>query len=174
MRQPEFDVHSLFGLDPELVDPAGGDYRLTADSPAVDGGVTLAEFNYDFDMLRRPQGDAWDRGPLELSDDGSDSMALQVIGALNGRAAIAECRGDADTAAEWYGRAAERAGTRFPGLAAQANARAESAAANVTAVTFPPKDPNRGRVQPVKGGGGTIEPGLATLINPDGPPEANQ
>lgn len=64
-KQPEFDQHSLFGVDPRFRNAAGGDYRLRSDSPAIDRGMALAEFNYDREFVTRPQIAAWDIGPYE-------------------------------------------------------------------------------------------------------------
>jgi hypothetical protein len=64
-KQPEFDQHSLFGVDPRFRSPARGDYRLGSDSPAVDRGVALSAFNYDKEFVFRPQIAAWDIGPYE-------------------------------------------------------------------------------------------------------------
>jgi hypothetical protein len=65
-KQPEFDRHSMFGVDPGFVDPVNGDYRAWFDSPAVDAGTTLYEFNYDIDAVVRLQGSAWDIGAHEF------------------------------------------------------------------------------------------------------------
>lgn len=64
-KQPEFDQHSLFGVDPRFVNPAAGDYHLAVNSPAIDMGATLHEFNYDKDFTLRPQIAAWDAGAYE-------------------------------------------------------------------------------------------------------------
>jgi len=66
-KQPEFDQHSLFGVDPGFVNPAAGDYRLRIDSPAIDRGVTRYEFNYDHAFTLRPQMAAWDIGAYEAT-----------------------------------------------------------------------------------------------------------
>jgi hypothetical protein len=47
------------------VDPANGDYRLRPDSPAIDTGFTLREFNYDIAHTTRPQIAGWDVGAYE-------------------------------------------------------------------------------------------------------------
>jgi hypothetical protein len=64
-KQPEFDQHSLFGVDPRFVNPAAGDYRLGIGSPAIDRGVTRHAFNYDHAFTLRPQLTAWDIGAYE-------------------------------------------------------------------------------------------------------------
>lgn len=65
-KQPAFDQHSLFGVDPGFVNPAAGDYRLRPGSPAIDAGLTLREFNYDIGFTPRPQLAAWDVGAYEF------------------------------------------------------------------------------------------------------------
>ncbi len=64
-KQPEFDQHSLFGVDPGFVNAVAGDYRLRVDSPAIDRGVTRYEFNYDHALTLRPQLVGWDIGAYE-------------------------------------------------------------------------------------------------------------
>jgi hypothetical protein len=64
-KQPAYDKHSMFGIDPRFVDPDEGDYYLRVDSPAIDAGLALVEFNYDANAVERPQGRAWDIGPYE-------------------------------------------------------------------------------------------------------------
>ena len=64
-KQPGYDQHSLFGVDPRFVDAPAGDYHLAVDSPAVNAGFALPEFNYDHDGRTRPQGAAWDIGAYE-------------------------------------------------------------------------------------------------------------
>jgi hypothetical protein len=64
-KQPEFDQHSLFDVNPWFMNPAAGDFRLRPYSPAIDAGVTLTEFNYDKGSTTRPQLTAWDIGAYE-------------------------------------------------------------------------------------------------------------
>ncbi len=64
-KQPGYDQHSLFGVAPGFVDPAAGDFRLAADSPAVDRGIAVIGFNYDREGTARPQGNDWDVGAHE-------------------------------------------------------------------------------------------------------------
>jgi hypothetical protein len=59
-------------------------------------------------------------------DSGEPGITLLVVNALYGKAAIAECRGEAEAARDWYRRAGERAKAMYPGLAEQAEARAAS------------------------------------------------
>jgi hypothetical protein len=78
-KQPEFDGHSLFGVEPRFRSAGTGDYRLRPSSPAIDRGMAMAEYNYDKDLVFRPQIAAWDMGPyeavpeLELVGSGADA-----------------------------------------------------------------------------------------------------
>ncbi|MBN1979785.1 MAG: right-handed parallel beta-helix repeat-containing protein [Anaerolineae bacterium] len=65
-KQPAFDQHSMFGVAPWFLNPSAGDYRLRFDSPAIDAGTTLHEFNYDAHAVGRPHGAAWDIGACEF------------------------------------------------------------------------------------------------------------
>ena len=53
-----------------FVSPAGDDYRLRADSPARDAGLTLAEVTEDIDGTPRPRGPASDIGAYEVAGAG--------------------------------------------------------------------------------------------------------
>jgi hypothetical protein len=59
-------------------------------------------------------------------DDGSLALTLHVVNALNGRAAIAESRGDLETARQMYEAAATRAEPFYPQLSVLARSRAET------------------------------------------------
>ena len=63
------------------------------------------------------------------SDTSAPGEVILVISALNGLAAIQECRGDLESARGYYEQAAQRAGERFPFLAEQSTARANTVAA---------------------------------------------
>lgn len=64
-KQPEFDQHSLFGVDPRFRNAGLDDYHLRIGSPAIDHGMPLSEFNFDKEFVVRPQIAAWDIGPFE-------------------------------------------------------------------------------------------------------------
>ncbi|MBN2005854.1 MAG: right-handed parallel beta-helix repeat-containing protein [Anaerolineae bacterium] len=64
-KQPGYDQHGFFGVDPQFLAPLTRDYHLQVNSPATDAGTGLPEFNYDKDFITRPQGAAWDIGPHE-------------------------------------------------------------------------------------------------------------
>jgi len=62
--------HELFGVDPLFASYSGahgGDYHLTAGSPAIDAGLALAEVTIDRDGVPRPQGAAHDIGAYEYA-----------------------------------------------------------------------------------------------------------
>ncbi|MDP6987339.1 MAG: hypothetical protein QGG74_04770 [Phycisphaerales bacterium] len=83
-------------------------------------------------------------GEVIAEDDGSTGRALATVSALNGLAAVLESRGDVAGARDAYTRAAARATTWVPALAAQATARAETADAlseDVNFATAPPAPP---------------------------------
>ena len=79
---------------------------------------------------------------VAATDDGTTQHTLMTVCALNGLAAIAECKGDLDAAAGFYTRASERAAGHLGPLAAQASARAASIdrlRGDVTFATPPPQ-----------------------------------
>ena len=51
--------------DPLLVDPALGDFRLQAGSPAIDAGSTNPDVTDDYVGTSRPQGAGYDLGAYE-------------------------------------------------------------------------------------------------------------
>ena len=56
--------HSITGQNPQFVDPANGDFRLSAASPALDNAATTGT-TVDLDGISRPQGSQSDRGAYE-------------------------------------------------------------------------------------------------------------
>lgn len=66
----------------------------------------------------------------------SARMTIHAINAMNGLASVFEARGNADDAARWYERAAERAGDQYPALARQARRRADSVHASTGEVVL--------------------------------------
>lgn len=59
------DLHSL-SLDPQLIDPVGGNFHLHPDSPAIDAGTPLSAF-MDYDQKPRPANGQWDMGAYEYA-----------------------------------------------------------------------------------------------------------
>jgi hypothetical protein len=76
-------------------------------------------------------------GQVVAMDDQSDASALFAVSGLNGRAAIAESRGDIEAAKKLYETAAARIDVLYPALATQALARANTIATLAGAVTLP-------------------------------------
>lgn len=78
---------------------------------------------------------------IAADDDGSEGQAWAAVSAMNGRAAVAECRGELENASTWYNKAATRADGWLPALAAQARHRAATVnelEANISFATQPP------------------------------------
>ncbi len=73
---------------------------------------------------------------LAQTDDQSNGKALVVATALTGRAAIAESRGDAEQARQFYNQAAQRAESFYPILAEQARKRAQGVDQHLRTVTL--------------------------------------
>lgn len=61
-------THDLWGIDPKLVNLAGGDYRGNADSPCRDAGDNISGVNEDYYGTPRPQGNGVDIGAHEIGD----------------------------------------------------------------------------------------------------------
>lgn len=80
------------------------------------------------DETRKDYLDKADRmfSKIVESDDKSDGMTLLATSAYNGRAAVAESRGDLDAAKRFYEQAADRASAMFPQLAAQSRDHAKN------------------------------------------------
>ena len=57
--------NDLVNVDPLFVDAANNNFFLRWNSPAIDRGATLTNFNYDLIGAARPQGSNWDIGPYE-------------------------------------------------------------------------------------------------------------
>lgn len=53
--------------DPQFVDPGGTDFRVEADSPAIDAGIADAAPDHDTECAVRPQGAAVDLGVYEAA-----------------------------------------------------------------------------------------------------------
>jgi len=58
--------------DPKFVNPAGGDFHLREDSPAIDSGSSIDAPSDDFDGNPRPQGAGYDIGAFEFIGNGID------------------------------------------------------------------------------------------------------
>ena len=62
--------------DPSFVNAAANDYRLQAESPAADAGMTLVEVTDDFVGTPRPQESAYDIGAFEYSNQLTSAAPL--------------------------------------------------------------------------------------------------
>ena len=65
--------HNLFGVDGRFMNAGGGDFRLQADSPAIDAGTLLSVVDRDRDGNRRPSGSTHDIGAYEFGGTSSSS-----------------------------------------------------------------------------------------------------
>ena len=74
---------------------------------------------------------------LIQSDDKSDAKSLMAVTALTGRAAIAESRGEADQARQFYNQAAQRVENVHPALAEQARQRGQTVDQHVHTIVLP-------------------------------------
>ncbi|MFJ8862398.1 choice-of-anchor Q domain-containing protein [Streptomyces sp. NPDC102451] len=85
--------------DPKLVspgtDPATADFRLRADSPAVDSGVAFPAVDKDLDGNSRPAGSGYDRGAYERTAQGA---GLEPQGSRDAQVEAAAADTSADTA----------------------------------------------------------------------------
>ena len=82
-------IESNLTADPQLVNPAAGDFHLQSSSPAIDVGLTLLEVPTDIDGVSRPQGSGYDIGAYEFKVGGT------LRGDLNGdgKRDLADVRG---------------------------------------------------------------------------------
>ncbi|MHC5027413.1 MAG: hypothetical protein ACYTGR_11720 [Planctomycetota bacterium] len=96
-------------------------------------------------------------------DDSSLGMTLHTVKALNGRAAVAEAKGDKDAARTYYESAAARAEAYYPTLAAQARGRVDTLDA-VQPITLP--DAPAPVTTPQTFTTGSIMPALEDLLLP--------
>lgn len=77
---------NVMNTNPAFVNAAGGDFHLTAGSPAIDKGLTLAEVPNDFDYGKRPfpTGGAADIGAFEFgAPPGTTPSSLFFPGTYN-------------------------------------------------------------------------------------------
>ncbi len=127
----------------------------TPDMPADERATALDDASGQFETVM-------------TMDDGSRASTVIAVTALNGLAAIAESRGDAESARDLYTRSAKRAQGWLEPLAAQANARAATA----DVASLPTQRP---KAAPAPTGTGQFQlpPGLIPLgpgeVPPSGP-----
>ena len=49
IKQPEFDTHGMYGIDPEFVSPESGDFHLMGSSPAIDAGIDMGRLQSELE-----------------------------------------------------------------------------------------------------------------------------
>jgi hypothetical protein len=158
------DQHESQFAVPQLALNAAGTQLLRA----IQAGQTvesLGKTNTDGTPMAPTAEDA-------LSDEERSTYLdrLHAVRALEGRAAIAEARGDAEAARSLYDEAAARAQTYYPSLAGQARARIENIDQAVGEVVLVPGDANQNpAIRPFTApySPATIEPALQELLMPD-------
>jgi hypothetical protein len=69
-----------YNTNPQFLNPTAGDFNLTAGSPAIDAGATLASVPSDIDSTPRPQGCCYDIGAYEYVQSGTPQP---LVGDLN-------------------------------------------------------------------------------------------
>ncbi len=103
---------------------------------------------------------------------GSPGDTLYAVAAMNGKAAVAESRGDGERAVHWYLKAADRAESHFPQLAARARELAETVARFSQPISLPAESD----LPPVVASTGLerapIDVALRDLLQSDGPADA--
>ncbi len=106
------------------------------------------------------------------ADEGSLGDTLYAVAAMNGKAAVAESRGESENAWQWYQQAADRATFHFPQLAARARELAET----VTRFSEPIYLPAEADLPPVAASTGlervTIDVALREYLQSDDPADA--
>jgi parallel beta-helix repeat protein len=78
---PTFKGANDIIADPKFVDPTKGDFRLQADSPALDSGLVSVAPARDFYGVSRPQGSGIDRGAIERASN--MDLTKEIIGYIN-------------------------------------------------------------------------------------------
>ncbi len=63
------ELHGLWGINPQFIDPEKKDFHLQVTSPAIDAGAFLQEVTMDLEGIIRPQGSGYDIGAYEYVDD---------------------------------------------------------------------------------------------------------
>jgi hypothetical protein len=59
--------NDLVNIEPQFIDAVGGNFYLSAGSPAIDAGTPLSGFSWDMRGVARPQSGGWDIGPYETT-----------------------------------------------------------------------------------------------------------
>jgi len=67
-----------YTYDPQFVDIAARDLRLSSTSPAIDAGSTISGLAYDYSAVPRPQGAAYDLGAYEYVSGSTPTDPLTI------------------------------------------------------------------------------------------------
>lgn len=85
--------------NPNMTDPANGDFTIGAMSSAVGAGITLADVPFDYIGTARPQGAAYDIGAYEFFDETvSDRVSVATDTFTNAMTQCVDAYGDYDLA----------------------------------------------------------------------------
>jgi len=79
-------------------------------------------------------------GSVAEANDPDGHLALIIANALNGRAAVAESKGNLDEARQYYNQAAQRVEATFPNLAEQSRKRAAKVDQSSTVTELPSRE----------------------------------
>lgn len=73
VRDAGKESDNFTNIDPQFLNPAGGDFHLQSGSPAIDNGLTLSEVPGDYAGGARPSGATYDIGAFEFDASPDDS-----------------------------------------------------------------------------------------------------
>jgi hypothetical protein len=146
------------------IDAVGSLARLKA------GQTLLSRIATTPDMPEAERSAALDNASRQFEqviagDDGTRASTVVAVTAMNGLAAIAECRGDANAAQGYYERSATRADGWLEPLAAQARSRAATSNVALLPTTRP-----KAAAPPTGAGQFQLPPGLIPLGPGEVPP----
>jgi len=92
--------------NPHVINAVAGDFRLQADSPAIDAGLVLPAVPTDIEGISRPQGSGYDLGAYEFGGTGASSATLTVsaVSVAPGETLTATWSGvSSPTVTDWLG-----------------------------------------------------------------------
>jgi hypothetical protein len=104
------------------------------------------------------------------ADDGSMRMALHAAQALDGKAAVAECRVQLDEARSWHEKAANRVRDSYPELATRLDSRATTTSDLMAALSLPTASAlPKAQATPPQRQQASVMEGLRKLVLPNAP-----
>lgn len=137
---------------------------ITGQRPGMTVGQEDATLSAEDRELNLNRADEFYREVI-AADDGTLRTAVHVVSAHNGRAAVAEARGDAEAARQHYLAAANRAEAAYPYLAQQARERAEGAPV-AAGIQLPSDDEVMTPAETIDLRPALIDPALRELLQP--------